>query len=176
MSAPTSPGLDLLLDGRYRVEELIARGGMATVHRGHDQRLDRVVALKIMHPHLAMDEEFRRRFAREARAAARLAHRNVVGVFDQGEDGERIYLAMELVAVRRGDPVVRSVPADLLLDGDIAPHLGGTITVLRDGGFEDEELLRWLFTEDETLPGRPIDHLRRGQRGEVRRRAQALAF
>lgn len=97
VSAPTSPGLDLLLDGRYRVEELIARGGMATVHRGHDQRLDRVVALKIMHPHLAMDEEFRRRFAREARAAARLAHRNVVGVFDQGEDGERIYLAMELV-------------------------------------------------------------------------------
>lgn len=82
----------------------------------------------------------------------------------------------ELVAVRRGDPVVRSVPADLLLDGDIAPHLGGTITVLRDGGFEDEELLRWLFTEDDTLPGRPIDHLRRGQRGEVRRRAQALAF
>lgn len=82
----------------------------------------------------------------------------------------------ELVAVRRGDPVVRSVPAELLLDDDIAPHLGGTITVLRDGGFEDEELLRWLFTEDETLPGRPIDHLRRGQRGEVRRRAQALAF
>lgn len=97
VSAPTSPGLDLLLDGRYRVEELIARGGMATVHRGHDERLDRVVALKIMHPHLALDEEFRRRFAREARAAARLAHRNVVGVFDQGEDGEKIYLAMELV-------------------------------------------------------------------------------
>nr|WP_228019623.1 Rv2175c family DNA-binding protein [Brachybacterium epidermidis] len=82
----------------------------------------------------------------------------------------------ELVAVRRGDPVVRSVPADMLLDGQVAPHLAGTITVLRDGGFEDEELLRWLFTEDDTLPGRPIDHLRRGQRGEVRRRAQAMAF
>lgn len=75
----------------------IARGGMATVHRGHDERLDRVVALKIMHPHLAMDEDFRRRFGREARAAARLAHRNVVGVFDQGADDDRIYLAMELV-------------------------------------------------------------------------------
>lgn len=87
----------MLLDDRYRVEGLIARGGMATVHRGHDERLDRVVALKIMHPHLAMDEEFRRRFAREARSAARLAHRNVVGVFDQGEDRDRIYLAMELV-------------------------------------------------------------------------------
>ncbi len=93
----TSPGISLLLDDRYRVEEPIARGGMATVHRGHDERLDRVVALKIMHPHLAMDEDFRRRFGREARAAARLAHRNVVGVFDQGEDEDRIYLAMELV-------------------------------------------------------------------------------
>jgi len=70
---------------------------MATVFRGHDLRLDRVVALKIMHPHLATDADFRRRFGREARSAARLAHRNVVGVFDQGEDGERIYLAMELV-------------------------------------------------------------------------------
>ncbi|MFC7374310.1 MULTISPECIES: PASTA domain-containing protein [unclassified Brachybacterium] len=93
----TSPGISLLLDDRYRVEEPIARGGMATVHRGHDERLDRVVALKIMHPHLAMDENFRRRFGREARAAARLAHRNVVGVFDQGEDSDRIYLAMELI-------------------------------------------------------------------------------
>jgi eukaryotic-like serine/threonine-protein kinase len=93
----TSPGTSLLLDDRYRVEEPIARGGMATVHRGHDERLDRVVALKIMHPHLAMDEDFRRRFGREARSAARLAHRNVVGVFDQGEDEDRIYLAMELV-------------------------------------------------------------------------------
>ncbi|WP_394214735.1 Stk1 family PASTA domain-containing Ser/Thr kinase [Brachybacterium vulturis] len=93
----TSPGISQLLDDRYRVEELIARGGMATVHRGHDERLDRVVALKIMHPHLAMDEDFRRRFGREARSAARLAHRNVVGVFDQGEDEDRIYLAMELI-------------------------------------------------------------------------------
>lgn len=89
--------MSLLLDDRYRVEGLIARGGMATVHRGHDQRLDRVVALKIMHPHLATDEDFRRRFGREARSAARLAHRNVVGVFDQGEDADSVYLAMELV-------------------------------------------------------------------------------
>ena len=93
----TSPDTDRLLSGRYRVKERIARGGMATVHRGVDERLDRVVALKIMHPHLALNEQFRRRFAREARSAARLAHRNVVGVFDQGEDGDTIYLAMELV-------------------------------------------------------------------------------
>lgn len=82
----------------------------------------------------------------------------------------------ELIAVRRGDPVVRMVPALMLTDGAITPHLGGTITVLRDGDFEDDEVLTWLFTEDETLPGRPIDQLRRGQRGEVRRRALALAL
>lgn len=82
----------------------------------------------------------------------------------------------QLVAIRRGDPVVRSVPAEMILDGEVAPHLPGTITVLRDGGFTDEELIAWLFTPDETLPGRPIDQLRAGQRGEVRRRAQAMAF
>ncbi|MFC7374311.1 Rv2175c family DNA-binding protein [Brachybacterium sp. GCM10030267] len=81
-----------------------------------------------------------------------------------------------LISVRRGDPVVRMVPAEMLTDEGVAPHLPGTITVLRDGGFDDIELLTWLFSEDESLPGRPIDHLRRGQRGEVRRRAQALAF
>lgn len=81
-----------------------------------------------------------------------------------------------LLAVRRGDPVVRSVPADLILDGDVVPHLPGTVTVLRDAGFSDDEMLRWLFTPDNTLPGRPIDQLRAGQRGEVRRRAQAMAF
>src|SRR5690606_18172251 len=93
----TSPGISLLLDDRYRVEGPIARGGMATVFRGHDERLDRVVALKIMHPHLATDEDFRRRFSREARAAARLAHRNVVGVFDQGADEDGISLTTDIV-------------------------------------------------------------------------------
>ncbi|WP_114856340.1 Rv2175c family DNA-binding protein [Brachybacterium sp. YJGR34] len=82
----------------------------------------------------------------------------------------------QLIAVRRGDPVLRVVPEAMITDGEVTPHLAGTITILRDGGFEDEELLAWLFTPDESLPGRPIDHLRRGQRGEVRRRALALAL
>lgn len=81
-----------------------------------------------------------------------------------------------LIEMKRGRPAVRHVPAEFIVDGEIAPHLSGTITLLRDAGFDDEELLVWLFSEDETLPGRPIDHLRRGQRGEVRRRAQSLAF
>ncbi|MEE4541609.1 Stk1 family PASTA domain-containing Ser/Thr kinase [Streptomyces sp. V4-01] len=86
------------LDGRYRVEGRIAVGGMATVYRAVDTRLDRVLALKVMHPALAADTGFVDRFIREAKAVARLAHPNVVGVFDQGTDGRYVYLAMEYVA------------------------------------------------------------------------------
>jgi eukaryotic-like serine/threonine-protein kinase len=89
-----------LLDGRYRVEATLARGGMATVYRAVDVRLDRVVALKVMHPELAADEGFVARFIEEARSAARLSHPAVVAVFDQGEDSGTVYLAMEYVEGR----------------------------------------------------------------------------
>jgi beta-lactam-binding protein with PASTA domain/tRNA A-37 threonylcarbamoyl transferase component Bud32 len=89
-----------LLDGRYRVESRIARGGMATVYVATDTRLDRTVALKIMHRELASDADFVRRFIGEAKSVARLSHPNVVGVFDQGSDGEHLYLAMEYVPGR----------------------------------------------------------------------------
>lgn len=75
------------LDGRYRVEARIAVGGMATVYRALDTRLDRILALKVMHPSLASDASFVERFIREAKSVARLAHPNVVQVFDQGTDG-----------------------------------------------------------------------------------------
>jgi serine/threonine-protein kinase len=87
-----------LLDGRYRVEARIAVGGMATVYRAVDTRLDRVLALKVMHPSLAADGSFVDRFIREAKSVAHLAHPNVVGVFDQGTDGPYVYLAMEYIA------------------------------------------------------------------------------
>ncbi len=94
-----------LLDGRYHVESRIARGGMATVYLAVDRRLDREVALKVMHPHLSDDPDFVARFIREARSAARLSHPNVVSVFDQGADhtadgGDLLYLAMELLPGR----------------------------------------------------------------------------
>ena len=92
------PLIGQLLDSRYRIDARIAVGGMATVYRAVDTRLDRVLALKVMHPSLAVDEAFVERFIREAKAAARLAHPNVVGVFDQGTDGTYVYLAMEYVA------------------------------------------------------------------------------
>ena len=89
-----------LLDGRYRVESHLAHGGMATVYLGTDTRLDRTVALKIMHAELASDEDFVRRFVSEARSVARLSHPNVVTVYDQGADGRTLYLAMEYVPGR----------------------------------------------------------------------------
>ncbi|MCQ8774366.1 Stk1 family PASTA domain-containing Ser/Thr kinase [Streptomyces telluris] len=85
------------LDGRYRVEARIAVGGMATVYRALDTRLDRVLAVKVMHPGLAADTAFVERFIREAKSVARLDHPNVVGVYDQGTDGPYVYLAMEYV-------------------------------------------------------------------------------
>lgn len=80
----------------------------------------------------------------------------------------------QLLAERRNGILV--VPAAFLAAGGVVKGLPGTVTVLRDSGFSTEEILRWLFTEDETLPGTPIEALR-GDRGrEVKRRAQALAF
>jgi eukaryotic-like serine/threonine-protein kinase len=93
-----------LLDRRYRVGPMIARGGMSTVHRGLDTRLDRPVAIKVMDPRLAGDPAFRTRFEREARSAARIDHPAVVDVHDQGRgdpDGYGrepvLFLVMELV-------------------------------------------------------------------------------
>ncbi|WP_338676193.1 Stk1 family PASTA domain-containing Ser/Thr kinase [Streptomyces sp. SCSIO 30461] len=91
------PLVGQLLDGRYRVDARIAVGGMATVYRAVDIRLDRVLALKVMHPELAADASFVERFIREAKSVARLSHPNVVGVYDQGAQGAYVFLAMEYV-------------------------------------------------------------------------------
>lgn len=96
MSVNTSdPVIGRLIDGRYQVRSRIARGGMATVYLATDLRLERRVAVKVMHGHLADDSQFKQRFIQEARSAARLAHPNVVNVFDQGQDDESAYLVME---------------------------------------------------------------------------------
>ena len=83
--------------GHYRVEELIARGGMGEVHRAYDTQHDRVVAIKLLSGHLAEDDEFRRRFIREARAAARLREPHVIPIHAYGEIDGRLYLDMRLV-------------------------------------------------------------------------------
>jgi serine/threonine-protein kinase len=94
------PLVGRLLDRRYQVEALVAMGGMATVYRAMDTRLDRRVALKVMHADLARDEDFVNRFIGEAKSVARLSHPNVVSVYDQGRDGPYLYLAMEYLPGR----------------------------------------------------------------------------
>jgi eukaryotic-like serine/threonine-protein kinase len=126
-----------LLDRRYAVSARIAHGGMATVYLAMDTRLDREVALKVMHAELARDEEFVRRFIGEAKSVARLSHQNVVAVFDQGSDGPFLYLAMEYVPGRTLKEVLgdsgRFAPATALeimigvLDGLAAAHRSGIV-------------------------------------------------
>ena len=81
-----------------------------------------------------------------------------------------------LIAVRRGERNVWSVHEDLILDGEPLPDLRGTLILLSDAGYADEEAIDWLFTPDETIPGTPVAALRAGHKTEIRRRAQALAF
>ncbi|WP_374456621.1 Stk1 family PASTA domain-containing Ser/Thr kinase [Nocardioides sp.] len=99
--AAGDPLVGRLLDRRYRIGARVARGGMASVYEATDTRLDRTVAVKVMHPGLGDDQDFAARFVREARAAARLNHPHVVGVYDQGDDtsdgSDTVFLVMEYV-------------------------------------------------------------------------------
>jgi beta-lactam-binding protein with PASTA domain/serine/threonine protein kinase len=109
--AAGDPLVGRLLDGRYRIGARVARGGMASVYEATDTRLDRLVAVKVMHPGLGDDQEFAQRFVREARAAARLNHPHVVGVYDQGDDDsdgtDTVFLVMEYVPGHTLRDVVR---------------------------------------------------------------------
>jgi len=136
---PTSPApfMGRLLDGRYAVTARIAHGGMATVYRATDTRLDREVALKVMHVELARDDDFVRRFIGEAKSVARLSHQNVVAVYDQGADGPFLYLAMEYIHGRtlrdlhkeRGwfSPAAALDIMTGVLDGLAAAHASGIV-------------------------------------------------
>ena len=120
-SQQADPLIGRLVDGRYRVRARIARGGMATVYVATDLRLERRIALKVMHGHLSDDTVFQSRFIQEARAAARLADPHVVNVFDQGQDGDMAYLVMEYLP---------GITLRELLREEKRLSLGQTITIM----------------------------------------------
>jgi serine/threonine-protein kinase len=136
-SQQADPLIGRLVDGRYRVRARIARGGMATVYVATDLRLERRIALKVMHGHLSDDTVFQSRFIQEARAAARLADPHVVNVFDQGQDGDMAYLVMEylpgitlreLLREQRRLTVPQTVTImDAMLSGLAAAHRAGIV-------------------------------------------------
>lgn len=126
-----------VIAGRYEILSRIADGGMATVYLGRDNRLDRNVAVKIMHADLARDSESRRRFLQEALSSAKLQHPNVVSIYDHGEDADLPYIAMEYLpglTLRqllkdRGHLSVRESLAVIIsiLSGLAAAHRAGII-------------------------------------------------
>lgn len=95
MNSLPDPLIGVVLNDRYRIDAKIARGGMAMVYRGTDLRLDREIAIKVMHEHLISDDTFVERFRREAINAGRLTHPNLVAIHDQARDGDVVYLVME---------------------------------------------------------------------------------
>ncbi len=131
------PLIGAVLDGRYRVDAPIASGGMSTVYRGLDTRLDRLVALKVMDSRYSGDQQFLTRFQREARAAAGLKSPGLVAVYDQGFDGRHPFLVMELVEGgtlrellrERGPMPPHAVAAVLapMLDGLAVAHQAGLV-------------------------------------------------
>jgi hypothetical protein len=123
-----------LLKGRYRLERLLGHGGMAAVWLGHDEVLERPVAVKVLADTIAGDPEFVARFRREARTAAGLSHPNLVGVYDYSEEGERPYLVMQFVPgedlaslLARGEAVDRDKLARELLAALAHIHAAGIL-------------------------------------------------
>ncbi len=126
-----------VLGGRYRIEARIGSGGMAEVYRGIDPVLNRTVAIKVLLPQYARDTSFVARFRREAQAAARLNHANIVGVFDTGADGDTQYIVMEfiegrtladfLAAGRRLTPVQAAEVSQKVCGALAAAHAQGVI-------------------------------------------------
>lgn len=123
-----------LLKGRYRLERLLGHGGMAAVWLGHDEVLERPVAVKVLADTIAGDPEFVARFRREARTAAGLSHPNLVGVYDYSEEGERPYLVMQFVPgedlasrLARGESVDRERLARELLAALVHIHAAGIL-------------------------------------------------
>ena len=126
-----------LVDSRYQVNSRLARGGMSTVYLATDLRLERDVALKVLHPHLVNDGNFLDRLGREAKAAAKLSHPHVVGVLDQGTDGQTAYLVMEYIKGHTLREVIKEKGAlsprlalaliDPVVEGLGAAHTAGLI-------------------------------------------------
>ncbi|HVA42123.1 MAG TPA: protein kinase [Acidimicrobiales bacterium] len=127
---------DQMVASRYRLGELLGRGGMAEVRAARDERLDRDVAVKILRPELAADPLIRQRFESEARTSARLSHPNVVNVFDAGSDDELVYMVMERLPGETLDDELAAGPMAVdrvvsvgaqVLDALAAAHAAGVI-------------------------------------------------
>ena len=117
-----------VFSGRYELNHLIARGGMAEVYRARDRLLDRPVALKVLFPELSVDRSFVERFRREAQAAANLSHPNIVPVFDWGEDTGTYFIVMEFIDGRPLSSILKTAgPLSAERTADIGAHVAAAL-------------------------------------------------
>ncbi|MDU2066299.1 MAG: Stk1 family PASTA domain-containing Ser/Thr kinase, partial [Sporomusaceae bacterium] len=112
------------LDNRYTVLELVGGGGMAEVYRAHDELLDRYVAVKVLRSQFTSNEEFVRRFRREAQAAAKLSHPNIVNVYDVGRDDDIYYIVMEFIS---GETLKEKIDREGILPVETAVRIADEI-------------------------------------------------
>jgi serine/threonine-protein kinase len=144
------PSVPRTVDNKYRIEQLIGRGGMGAVYRARDMRLDRLVALKVVRAELLGDSEARHRFRREAQIVARLQHPSIVAVFDYGTfpDGGA-YLVMELV---RGEDLRRVLQREGRLDPGEAMRILSAVCSAIEAAHREGVLHRDLKPENILLP------------------------
>jgi serine/threonine protein kinase len=144
-------GVPKVLDGKYRLEQLLGRGGMGAVYRARDMRLDRLVAVKVVRAELIGDPEARRRFRREAQIVARLQHPGIVAIHDYGTlaDGAA-YLVMELV---RGEDLRRVLVREGRLDPRRASLILSSVCGAIEAAHRQGVLHRDLKPENILLPG-----------------------
>jgi serine/threonine protein kinase len=149
------PGVPRVVDRKYRIEQLLGRGGMGAVYRARDMRLERLVAVKVVRAELLGDIEARRRFKREAQIVARLQHPAIVAIFDYGtfEDGGA-YLVMELV---RGEDLRRVLLREGRLDLPRAATILGSVCSGIEAAHREGVLHRDLKPENILLPGGEVE-------------------
>ncbi len=144
-----------VIDNKYRIDQLLGRGGMGAVYRSRDVRLDRQVAVKVVRPDLLDDNDARRRFRREAQLVARLQHPGIVSIFDFGTlDSGGAYLVMELV---RGEDLRRVLHREGRLDAARAVRILSAVCAAIDAAHQDGVLHRDLKPENILLPGGTAD-------------------
>jgi serine/threonine-protein kinase len=152
-----------VIDNKYRVEQLLGRGGMGAVYRARDMRLDRLVAVKVVRPELLEDHDARRRFRREAQIVARLQHPGIVSIFDfgtlaprpgSGLAGGGAYLVMELV---RGEDLRRVLHREGRLEPARAVRILSAVCAAIEAAHHEGVLHRDLKPENILLPGGEIE-------------------